>query len=104
MRRSGRLPLEQLEPWLLPLPEVPVTLNWRDVFGNDRPVEIEVGFGKGLFLLTEAVNRPDVNFLGIEIVRKYQLFTATRVVKRGLKNIRLACADARLLLRDRVAD
>ena len=39
----------------------------------------------------------------MEIVRKYQLFTATRLAKRGLGNVRLACADARLFLRDRVA-
>jgi tRNA (guanine-N7-)-methyltransferase len=80
-----------------------VPLDWRSVFGNDRPVEIEVGFGKGLFLLAAGQARPDVNFLGIEVLRKYQLFTATRLVKRGLANVRLACADARLFLRDHVA-
>src|SRR5205814_6765838 len=57
-------------------------------------------FGKGLFLLTESQARPGVNFFGIEIVRKYQLFTANRLAKRGLGNVRLACADARVLLRD----
>ena len=60
-------------------------LDWRKVFGNDRPVELEIGFGKGLFLVTAAAACADVNFAGIEIVRKYQLFAATRVAKRGLK-------------------
>jgi tRNA (guanine-N7-)-methyltransferase len=73
------------------------------VFGNDHPVELEVGFGKGLFLVTTAPARPEVNFVGVEIVRKYQLFTATRIAKRGLINVRLACGDGRLFLRDRVA-
>jgi tRNA (guanine-N7-)-methyltransferase len=41
--------------------------------------------------------------LGIEIARKYQLLTATRLAVRGLKNVRLALADARVFLRDRVA-
>jgi tRNA (guanine-N7-)-methyltransferase len=36
----------------------------------------------------------------VEIVRKYQLFTATRLARRGLSNVRVACADARLLVRD----
>jgi tRNA (guanine-N7-)-methyltransferase len=102
MRRAGRLPLEQLAPYLLALPQAPEPLDWRVVFGNDRPVEIEVGFGKGLFLLTSALARPETNFLGIEIVRKYQLFSATRIAKRGLGNVRLACADARSFLRDHV--
>jgi tRNA (guanine-N7-)-methyltransferase len=66
-------------------------------------VELEVGFGKGLFLLTSALALPEVNFAGVEIERKYQLFTATRMAKRGLRNVRLACADARLFLRDCVA-
>jgi tRNA (guanine-N7-)-methyltransferase len=81
-----------------------VALDWSAIFSNDHPVEIEVGFGKGLFLVSAGLARPKVNFLGVEIVRKYQLFTATRLAKRGLKNVQVACTDARLFLRDRVAD
>lgn len=110
MRRTRRLPLEELAPYLWesprsapgqpPLPAEPI--DWRALFGNEHPVEIEVGFGKGLFLLNAAQQSPDVNFFGIEIMRKYQLFTATRMAVRKLTNVRLACADARLLLRDHV--
>jgi tRNA (guanine-N7-)-methyltransferase len=103
VRRSPRLSLEALAPYLLAAPDPPAPLDWPTVFGNDHPVEIEVGFGKGLFLLTASQESPDTNFLGIEIVRKYQLFTATRLAKRGVPNVRLACADARLFLRDGVA-
>jgi tRNA (guanine-N7-)-methyltransferase len=74
------------------------------VFGNDRPVEIEVGCGKGLFLLTAGQANSATNYLGIEIVRKYQLYAATRLAKRGLHNVRVACADARAFLRDWVGD
>lgn len=102
MRKSKRLPLEELSPYLLEHPEPPVPRAWEEVFGNGRPAEIEIGFGKGLFLLTAAQACPSVNFLGIEIARKYQLFTATRLAKRGLKNVRLTLADARLFLRDGV--
>src|SRR5262249_27372588 len=100
MRRSRRLALEELAPCLLDIPQPPVLLDWQSVFGNANPVEVEVGFGKGLFLITTAPQHPEINYLGIEIIRKYQLFTATRVIKRRLANVRLACADARLLLRD----
>lgn len=107
MRRSTRLPLETIAPFLLEVPKLAagervVVRDWQTVFGNDRPVEVEVGCGKGLFLLTNALARPEVNFLGIEIVRKYQLFTATRIAKRGLPNVRICCADARSFLRDHV--
>jgi tRNA (guanine-N7-)-methyltransferase len=79
-------------------------LNWPQVFGNDHPVELEVGFGKGLFLLNACQACPNVHFLGIEILRKYQLYAATRFAKRGLKNIRLVKADAREFLRDYVSE
>jgi tRNA (guanine-N7-)-methyltransferase len=102
VRRAKRLPLEELAPVLLELPEPASPYRWSDVFGNAHPVEIEVGCGKGLFLLTATAAAPDVNFLGIEIVRKYQLFAATRLFKRGTRNVRLACADARVFVRDRV--
>ncbi|MCI0464992.1 MAG: tRNA (guanosine(46)-N7)-methyltransferase TrmB [Gemmataceae bacterium] len=104
MRRVARLPPEELASYLLEVPEAPAPLDWAAVFGNDHPVEVEVGFGKGLFLLTEAQSRPEVNFLGVEIERKYTLFTATRIAKRALKNVRLACADAKRFFRERVAD
>ena len=103
MRRGPRLPPEQLAPSLLSLPEPPDLFDWRTVFGNDRPVELEVGFGKGLFLVRAGQASPETNFLGIEVVRKYQLFTATRLAKRSLHNVRLVLADARVFLRDGVA-
>lgn len=100
MRSRRRLPLEELAPYQLPLPDPLVPLDWPKVFGNDRPVELEVGFGKGLFLLTAAQACPGVNFVGIEVVRKYQLFAATRMAIRRLTNVRLIHGDARLIFRD----
>jgi tRNA (guanine-N7-)-methyltransferase len=107
MRRTKRLPLEELAPYLWQESPsapgvIPPLLDWRLVFGNDHPVELEVGFGKGLFLLNAAIRSPDVNFFGIEIMRKYQLFTATRMAVRKLTNVRLACADARQFLQHRI--
>lgn len=78
-------------------------IDWHALFGNTNPVEIEVGMGKGLFLLNSALARPETNFFGIEIVRKYQLYAATRFAIRKLPNVKTACADAKLLLRDFVA-
>lgn len=104
VRKSRKLSLEELRPYLLDIPDPPCRLNLEHVFGNDRPIEIEIGFGKGLFLLTSALARPDTNLLGVEIERKYQLFTATRLAKRALVNVRLVCGDARQFLRDCLAD
>jgi tRNA (guanine-N7-)-methyltransferase len=104
MRRTVRQPLEALALCLLEPAADAGLLDWRSVFGNDHPVEIEVGFGKGLFLLTAARANPDVNYLGIEIERQYQLFTANRIVKANLPNVRLSCADAQQFLPRHVPD
>jgi tRNA (guanine-N7-)-methyltransferase len=101
VRRTRRLPLEELQSYLLQFSPL---LNLPALFGNDHPVELEVGFGKGLFLLNAAEAHPRINYLGIEIERAYQLYTATRLAKRRLTNVRLACGDARLFVRDQLPD
>jgi tRNA (guanine-N7-)-methyltransferase len=109
MARPSRLPAQQLQPylWNLPHPRTPAwrelarqppKISWTDLFGNENPVEIEVGFGKGLFLLTQSQAHPQVNFLGIEIERKFVMLTAARLARSGVRNVRLACTDARWLL------
>jgi tRNA (guanine-N7-)-methyltransferase len=77
----------------------PALIDWESLFGNTNPVEIEVGMGKGLFLLSSAPARPHTNFFGIEIVRKYQLYATTRFAVRKLPNVKTVCADAGWVLR-----
>ena len=100
VRRARRLPVEDLAPYLLDVPDGSGPLDWQTVFGNAGPVEIEVGFGKGLFLLNAGVSQQNKNFFGIEIVRKYQLYAATRYAIRNMPNVKTACADAKVVLRD----
>ena len=110
MRRAVRLPLEALRPFMVEwraepregpdsahyrAPHGARLASWQTIFGNDHPVEIEVGFGKGLFLVTTGSLRPGVNFLGIEIERKYALYAANRLAKQQLTNVRVAFGDAR---------
>lgn len=40
--------------------------KWKDVFGNDNPIHIEIGMGKGQFITTLAQQNPDINYVGIE--------------------------------------
>ena len=44
----------------------PAKANWNKIFGNDRPVYIEIGMGKGRFIIDNALKYPDINFVGIE--------------------------------------
>lgn len=69
-------------------------VDFAKMFGNDRPVEIEIGTGKGTFLLARASARPEINFLGIEWARAYCLYSADRFRRNGLTNVRMLRADA----------
>ena len=40
--------------------------HWEEVFGNDHPVRVEIGMGKGRFLMTMALEHPEINYIGIE--------------------------------------
>jgi tRNA (guanine-N7-)-methyltransferase len=98
---STRIPPdEQLQPYLL-APTGP--LSWPAVFGNEHPVEVEVGCGKGLFLISAAGNFPKRNFFGIEIAGKFARFTAARLAQNSLTNARVAHADARRVLTEWIA-
>ncbi len=95
MRKPIRLSLEELSPCTANVPELPIKFDWLNLFNNPNPVELEIGFGKGWFLLNATQANPNINYFGIEIIRKYQLYTATRLVKRNLKNVKVCCADAK---------
>ncbi len=73
-------------------------LSWAAVFGDDRPVELEVGSGKGLFLANAAAANPAHNFLGIELARKYARRAAERVARLSLTNVKVLPGDARPFL------
>ena len=89
--------------------------KWNQIFGNDHPIYIEIGMGKGQFLMTLAKQNPDINYIGIEryssvllrAVEKYEEFCGRDIVpgKEGmelpeltvdpeLSNIRFVCMDA----------
>ncbi len=75
-----------------------VLLDLRQLFGNDHPVVLEIGSGKGRFLIASAAERPDVNFIGVEKSLHYHRVIEERVRKRGLGNVRLINHDAFLVL------
>ncbi len=69
-------------------------VDFAAMFGNTRPVEIEIGTGKGTFLLARAAARPELNFLGIEWAGSYAAYSAGRFDRAGLDNVRMLHADA----------
>jgi tRNA (guanine-N7-)-methyltransferase len=81
-----------------------VRLDLAQLFENSRRVVLEIGSGKGRFLIAAATAQADVNFIGIEKSLHYHRVIRDRVAKRGLMNIRLINHDAFLVLRDMLPD
>jgi len=73
-------------------------------FGNDNPVILEIGSGKGRFLISSASEQPSRNFIGIEKSLHYHRLIAERVRKRELTNVRLINHDAFLVMQKMLAD
>jgi tRNA (guanine-N7-)-methyltransferase len=79
-------------------------LRFEAIFGRAAPVEIEIGIGKGRFLLAEAERRPDVDFLGLEWSLKHLRIARDRALRLGLANVRFHRADARHVVADLIPD
>jgi tRNA (guanine-N7-)-methyltransferase len=77
---------------------VTVPLDWRDLFGRDAATDVEIGSGKGRFLLALAAGRPERNLLAVERAGAYHKLCCERAAKHGLTNIRLLRTTAEDLL------
>lgn len=67
--------------------------KWRQVFGNDNPIHIEVGSGKGRFVTGMAAQNPDINYIGIDIQLSVLSYALDKVLESGLSNIKLLRVD-----------
>ena len=72
------------------------------LFGNDHPIELEIGCGKGGFLLRQAQAHPDRNYLGIEWANEFYKFSADRMARWGVTNVRIIRTDAKHFLMHRL--
>ncbi|MGE0480635.1 MAG: tRNA (guanosine(46)-N7)-methyltransferase TrmB [Phycisphaerae bacterium] len=71
--------------------------SWDRVFPPERcalPIELEIGTGKGAFILRRALDHPERNFLGIEWANEFYRYAVDRMQRRGAQNVRLLRCDA----------
>ncbi|MBY0586732.1 tRNA (guanosine(46)-N7)-methyltransferase TrmB [bacterium] len=72
----------------------PERYDFASLFGNDHPVELDLGCGKGLFLYNQARLRPGVNFIGIDWSRSFSRMGAERILRHGINNVRIVADDS----------
>ena len=99
VRRQGKITAGQRRAltqdahrWLIPFEGKP--LEFASIFQNDHPVVLEIGFGMGETTQAIAEQRPEVNFLGIEVYTAGVGSLVNRIAQKGLTNIRIIQHDA----------
>ena len=68
--------------------------KWEEVFGNNNPLYIEVGTGKGRFITEMAKAHPDVNFIGIELFNSVIVVALDLLIENDLPNLKLMNVNA----------
>ncbi|MBQ3235011.1 MAG: tRNA (guanosine(46)-N7)-methyltransferase TrmB [Clostridia bacterium] len=68
-----------------------------NLFSNDNPVELEIGCGKGRFIIEKAKANKNVNYLGVEIQLNVLITCAEKVREEGLENVKLFNCGAEIL-------
>lgn len=68
--------------------------KWRELFGNDNPIHIEIGMGKGQFIMGMAAANPDINYIGIEKYSTVLLRAIQKMEQQEVKNLLFIRMDA----------
>lgn len=68
--------------------------RWNQVFGNDNPIHIEVGSGKGRFIAGMAKANPDINYIAIEAYESVIVYALDRFIEAELPNVKLMAVNA----------
>jgi tRNA (guanine-N7-)-methyltransferase len=77
--------------------EEPKFLDFAAIFGNDNPVHLEIGCGKGGFICELAARHPEINFLAVEVYANVLVSACEAAQERGLKNLHFLSGNAEYL-------
>ena len=69
--------------------DLPYYPNWQEIFGNSNPIYVEIGVGKGDFILEMSKNNPKANFVGVDYSREVLRSAVKKIEKAKLKNVKL---------------
>lgn len=92
------MPMLEAHPELVFINPKDMKGKWHDVFENDHPIAIEIGMGKGDFILENAKRYPEINFIGIEKYSTVLAIALNKALKQDIpENLRFLKEDAAML-------
>ncbi|MBO4246153.1 MAG: tRNA (guanosine(46)-N7)-methyltransferase TrmB [Bacilli bacterium] len=72
--------------------------NWRNVFGNNNPICLELGMGRGAFIIEMALTNPNINFIGLELDYNQTAYAINNIGNKNIPNLKLICSDAKEII------
>ena len=73
--------------------------KWNEVFGNNNPIMLELGMGRGSFIINMALAHPTVNYIGLEL-DKNQAAYAAQNIRGNIKNLKIICCGGEQICRN----
>ena len=72
--------------------------KWKDVFSNNNPICLELGMGRGSFIIEMAKKHPNINYIGLELDSSQTATAINNIKNQNISNLRMICADARNII------
>ena len=91
--RKGATELLEAHPQYVILNPADAKGRWQEIFGNDHPIHVEVGSGKGSFVSGMAKANPEINYIGIDIQKSVLSYALDKVLATDVPNIKLLWVD-----------
>ena len=91
--RRGATELLEAHPQYVILNPADAKGRWQEIFGNDHPIHVEVGSGKGAFVSGMAKANPEINYIGIDIQKSVLSYALDKVLATDVPNIKLLWVD-----------
>lgn len=69
--------------------------RWKEVFKNNNPICLELGMGRGNFIIEMAKSHPNINYIGLELDSSQTATAVNKIGAQRINNLKLICADAK---------
>lgn len=69
--------------------------KWKEIFGNNKPICLELGMGRGSFIIEMAKKHPNINYIGLELDINQAASAVNNIKNQKIDNLKMICADAK---------
>ena len=72
--------------------------RWKTVFNNNNPICLELGMGRGSFIIEMAKKHPNINYIGLELDKSQTATAIANIKNQKINNLKIICSDARCII------